>query len=248
MRTLWVGTMLLASAMAVQAQRVTFHGVPSSVTSPTPDGRTHSIPSSVTSPVIEPRGFHSSSVHRNPFRGPFGTNVPDPFEKNFDGRFHRGRHVPYLPIYSYPLVYGEYYQPDTMEEPQPQPQPQPVQREVIHEIIREVPVDRNALDRGGRYETNDRPTEPAIEAAAPDTKPAAKAENAKPEADDLPITELVFKDGRHVELKNYAIVGKNIFDLNGGNVRVMKKYAIAELDIPATKKINEDRGVDIHLP
>jgi len=61
----------------------------------------------------------------------------------------------------------------------------------------------------------------------------------------LPPTELVFRDKHTEEVQNYAIVGQTFWILNAEKAR---KIPIAQLDIPATQKANEDRGVDFQLP
>jgi hypothetical protein len=58
-------------------------------------------------------------------------------------------------------------------------------------------------------------------------------------------TELVFRDKHTEEVQNYAIVGQTFWILN---VEKARKIPIAQLDIPATRKVNEDRGVDFQLP
>jgi hypothetical protein len=60
-----------------------------------------------------------------------------------------------------------------------------------------------------------------------------------------PPTTLVFKDGRQVEVNNYAIVSQTLYDLTPGHPR---KIALADLDLPATQKQNDDRGVVFQLP
>ena len=65
-----------------------------------------------------------------------------------------------------------------------------------------------------------------------------------PEPPQIP-TLLIFKDGRKVELENYAIVGDTLFDLTPGHTR---KVALADLDIDSTRKQNDDRGVSFQLP
>jgi hypothetical protein len=60
-----------------------------------------------------------------------------------------------------------------------------------------------------------------------------------------PATVLVFKDGHTAEVQNYAIVGQTLFELGDGRTR---KIQLAELDLPATQKANDDRGVDFQLP
>ena len=61
----------------------------------------------------------------------------------------------------------------------------------------------------------------------------------------LPPTLLVFKDGRTVEVANYAILGPTLFDLTAGHRR---KIAIMDLDLEATRKQNDERGVTFQLP
>ena len=58
-------------------------------------------------------------------------------------------------------------------------------------------------------------------------------------------TVLVYRDGHTEEVQNYAIVGKTIWIFNKSRAR---KVAISELDLPATKRDNEDRGIDFVLP
>lgn len=58
-------------------------------------------------------------------------------------------------------------------------------------------------------------------------------------------TSLVFKDGHDIEVGNYAIVGDTLFDLTPGHAR---RVAIADLDLDATRKRNDDRGVMFELP
>jgi hypothetical protein len=58
-------------------------------------------------------------------------------------------------------------------------------------------------------------------------------------------TTLVFRDGHQVEIENYAIVTQTLYDLTPGHPR---KIALADLDLPATEKQNDDRGVTFQLP
>src|SRR6266536_4870794 len=60
-----------------------------------------------------------------------------------------------------------------------------------------------------------------------------------------PSTVLVYKDGHQTEVVNYAIVGENLYELSDGRA---KKVALAELDLSATEKQNDERGVDFRLP
>ncbi|MGA2358561.1 MAG: hypothetical protein ABSF66_06145 [Terriglobales bacterium] len=44
---------------------------------------------------------------------------------------------------------------------------------------------------------------------------------------------------------NYAIVGDTLFDFGTGRT---KKILLTDLDLPATRKANDDRGVDFQVP
>jgi len=82
--------------------------------------------------------------------------------------------------------------------------------------------------------------------AAPSEDPpvSASSDVATVEAAQ-PSTILVFKDGHQVEVGNYAIVSQTLYDLTPGHPR---KIALADLDIPATEKQNDDNGVTFRLP
>jgi hypothetical protein len=63
--------------------------------------------------------------------------------------------------------------------------------------------------------------------------------------DGSEATELVFRD-KHIEkIQNYAIVGQTLWVFTDQQA---KKIMLAELDLPATKKANDDRGVDFQIP
>jgi hypothetical protein len=83
---------------------------------------------------------------------------------------------------------------------------------------------------------------PPVEDNSPPTDAAMRAD-----ADETPQqpTVLVFKDGHQIEVGNYAIVGVTLFDLTPGHAR---RVALADLDLEATQKQNEDRGVVFALP
>jgi hypothetical protein len=60
-----------------------------------------------------------------------------------------------------------------------------------------------------------------------------------------PSTVLVFRDGHQSDVLNYAIVGDTLFDFADGRT---KKILLADLDLPATRKANYDKGVDFQIP
>jgi len=60
-----------------------------------------------------------------------------------------------------------------------------------------------------------------------------------------PETILVFKDGRELEVENYAIVGQTLYDFSEGG---RHKIALADLDLAATAKENDSHGNEFRLP
>ena len=91
--------------------------------------------------------------------------------------------------------------------------------------------------------------QPPANPYGPDGPPEQQAYAApppRPLPDDKPgdPTELVFRNGHHEEVNSYAIMGDAIYVFDQGR----KKIALTELDIPATVKANDDRGVQFRLP
>ncbi len=74
--------------------------------------------------------------------------------------------------------------------------------------------------------------------------PAASVAGTQPAQPEDPSV-LVFRDGHRLEVENYAIVGDTLYDFTPGH---MRKVPLSQLDLTATVKANEDRGVDFVLP
>lgn len=60
-----------------------------------------------------------------------------------------------------------------------------------------------------------------------------------------PSTALVFRDQHVEEVRNYAIAAGTLWVLNE---QAAKKIPLAQLDLQATAKMNDDRGVDFQIP
>jgi hypothetical protein len=60
-----------------------------------------------------------------------------------------------------------------------------------------------------------------------------------------PATVLVFRDQHKQEVQNYAIVGETLWNFAPQHTQ---KIPLDDLDIPATTKTNEDRGVNFWVP
>jgi hypothetical protein len=60
-----------------------------------------------------------------------------------------------------------------------------------------------------------------------------------------PATVLIFRDQHQQEIQNYAIVGQTLWNFSPQRAQ---KIPLADLDLAATVKANEDRGVDFSVP
>jgi hypothetical protein len=61
----------------------------------------------------------------------------------------------------------------------------------------------------------------------------------------MPDTVLVFRDQHQEEVKNYAIVGHTLWNFAPQHTQ---KIPLSDLDLPATTKANDDRGLTFRVP
>jgi hypothetical protein len=61
----------------------------------------------------------------------------------------------------------------------------------------------------------------------------------------VPATVLVFRDQRKLEIGNYAIVGQTLWNFAPQRA---EKIPLSDLDLPATTKANDDRGLTFRVP
>lgn len=64
-------------------------------------------------------------------------------------------------------------------------------------------------------------------------------------AEEALAVVLVFRDGHRREIRNFAVVGQTLWDFNEDRAT---KILLSALDLDATAKLNEERGVEFHLP
>jgi hypothetical protein len=203
------------------------NGMPASVTSPGFGGRqVNGVPPSVTS--LGPRGY-TPAVPTCCFRGTTTAN-PNP-ALNFHPHRHNASSSAWGgAVYAVPY-YGYYDSGDQVADSSP------------NEQYNGGPT---IFDRRGpgQAPTPSRASHPNS-SRQPDSAsdPNDQAEAAP--ASDQPQTILVFKDGHQVEIANYAIVGSMLYDLTDGH---HQKISLADLDLTATAKENDDRGIDFQLP
>jgi hypothetical protein len=230
----------VAVGLPVQAQ---INGVPASVTSLGFGGSTNPSPgvrASVTS--LGPNGYSG-----RPIFGNFGNccnNLfmpANPFPPLFSGRHHRRDHdrdrnffpvgmsepvfVPYAVPYAVPYTVEDDSGDTDDDSADADYVRAPVQRNQRSSPIAKRALGREPVSKADTY---------ARQAVADPEEPAAQ-----------PATALIFKDGHKSDVVNYAIVGDTLFDFDGGRTR---KILLAELDLDATRKANDDRGVDFQIP
>ena len=214
-------SLFAASLFLAPRAQAQINGTPSSVTSPGFGGRAvNGPPSSVTS--LGPRGYSSNS------RVSFSTTVPN-LHHNGDGRHHHRRDGAFFPYayYAVPVPYA-------VDEGAPDDN-------ANYADDADYQGGPTIFDRRGQGERSYIPpveNVPTPHAGQPD------ASLSQPEPAQDP-TVLVFKDGHSLEVGNYAIVGTTLFDLTPGHSR---RVPLADLDLDATQKQNDDRGIVFQLP
>ncbi len=227
MRPVLIAASLLLTASLAAAQT---HGIGPSVTS-----GTTGIPASVTS--LGPNGFGASSTPTRRCRNCFLT---------------------YLPAYSPSDVIQSVYDPAAadrlvrvFEKIEAQLRDEAKLREEERrelaqrrsEPARPRPADSASSDedRFGDHYLDQRENQRRAGLLNPKPLSLPPPPPPKPE----PPTVLVFKDGHRADIHNYAIVGDTLWDLNEQETR---KIALAELDLPATAKVNDEHGTPLRLP
>jgi len=74
---------------------------------------------------------------------------------------------------------------------------------------------------------------------------APRPVSAPQAASITPPTVLVFRDRHQQEVRNYAIVGQTLWNFSPQRT---EKIAISDLDLTATTKANDDRGLTFRVP
>jgi hypothetical protein len=227
-----------------------FRGVPAGATSmggnrssDNPPG----VPAGATS--LGPRGYAV----------PSGVRFEAPVRRDLrDGQHARRVIIPVaVPLYGYGYGYYPYASgytfstattasmnpaADVADAPLSQLTPAPVVVQAVQQPPQVIVID----NRGVRDATD----EEKAEAIATSKAKKAKQDDAKPEvkreAEDVgPMTLIVFRDGSRKEIKNYAIMGKELIVLGPGNLR---RISLADIDVKATQQENDVRGLDFKLP
>ena len=218
------------------------HGIPPSVTSiqyHTPPFLPNVAPS-VTS--LGPYGYGNGQFLSpvSPFTGAygfgFGRGHGFGFGRGF-GNGHRNSNgnsngATIVPIYV--PAYGGYYGDDPGPDGAPYMYSGPPDEQTPHMVV-DMPAPRRTI-----AQDEEQVPPPTVASQSNRNSEAPSAVEVTP----IDATVLVFRDGHHQEVTNYAIVGQTIYVFD----KRTQKIAISDLDVAATVKLNDDRGVDFHVP
>jgi hypothetical protein len=238
------GTLVFALLLVSLSASAQANGVPPSVTSFGFGGQPgfNGTPPSVTS--LGPHGPTSPHpVHPHPFQPQAGS-----------GRHHhhdgQNQNYPYYVPYYIPYYPAMDYEGPVAEDAAAAQDPPDVYEGGPTIFDRRGSGARAADDYVAAKPRAAVPRPPAAEPTPDDPPPATTGQVSNPPAAQesvvaLQPTILIFKDGHKQEISNYAIVGSSLYDLTAGH---RLKVALADLDLAATQKANDDEGNDFRLP
>lgn len=158
-----------------------------------------------------------------------------------------------------PYFYSDYdSEPETNEAPpqtvEPTPQPAPAVSVSKPGLVLELQGDHWVrLTNYDELQSGDQSSQRALEPGPkPSVVPAANPHptQAIEPAVALPPAVLVFRDGHEEEIKKYTIVGATIYTTSDywSSGSWTRKVQIVDLDVPATLKLNRERGAKFTLP
>ena len=183
-----------------------------------------------------------STVPGNRFFHPGGHPGFRPgFHPGFDhgrgGRFHDRGFANFVPWGGY--YYSPYIDYDAQAQAEYEAQQAAARalQEQTEDQIRQQALQKTIDDLKDYNERRDREMEQ--ERLARDSAPP------QPSAPAGPAIILVFKDGHRAEVYNYAIMGNTFYDLSDGRSH---KIPLADLDLEATTRVNDENGVNFRLP
>ena len=156
------------------------------------------------------------------------------------GHRHPLGRSPFFYGYGAPYFYTDYYGPDDLEyarsEPSPEPapsarpNPQPLPEPVLLELHGSQWVKVTSFGETSQQAMN----------------PSSQSASAKPMA----AAVLVYRDGHSEEISSYSIIDRVMYTKSDyySSGSWTRSIQIADLDLPATLKQNQQRGVKFDLP
>lgn len=216
----------LLALVAGFGQGYTAHGISPSVTSVTSSNSHPGIAPSVTS-VTPPPNWQNQS---NWWTGAVPQSSGRHHHHHNNGNSLGYYYYPYYPYY--PSYYDE-----SADSAYSQQQP-------AQQVVEEPPTPAPTI-----FENRPGYKPPPLSEVAPETPAPAATDSAatsETSSEPEPATVLVFRDGHQLEIGNYVIVGNTLYNMSGKYRQY--KIALADLDLDATIKANEDRGVEFKVP
>jgi len=182
----------------------------------------------------------------------------------FPGRFARGFRYRHLYPYGYGSYWPYFYEPDSdyddgsADDPTPAPRtaapaPRAENSKAADSVVMELRGDHWVrLTSTGPVEVLGRASasSPANSSSGDTNSVVLPAFYSSPAPAPLPAAVLIFRDGHQEEISKYTIVGRTIYLKSDywSTGSWTRKILIADLDIPATLKLNADRGTKFALP
>src|SRR5574340_188041 len=250
-----VAVLLLALAVGAQAQK---RDMGRSVTAPAGSksfvpsvpARVHSFSPSFNTTCTNSALIPAALGCTDPYFTPtinFSTGTVE-FGRTFrlhPGRHHRGFGFPaYAPYAVYPAYPGVSYDSGQAAAVEPEEEDPPAPTIFEHRARSErlpAEVSREDSSRYGTHYLDSRERR----GRQAEAEPALMEESPTRSARDVNPVVLIFRDGHEEEVSNYAIMGGTLYDLG---TFVAHKIKLADLNLKATVKANNDRGLDFSLP
>lgn len=185
-----------------------------------------------TKPAPGPRSARHGSVSRPPHRyqlnSGYWPGTPCLTNPGYANSYFCRQYLPpqnysYAPFYGLPLWYGLPAYPSQEEEastPAPAPEENAALAGQVERLAEEVELLR----------------EERLSGPAPSPAAAAPLPEEK-----RPAAVLVYRDGHKGEAENYAVLGQTLYVFEGERTR---RIPLAELDLDATQRLNEEQGVE----
>jgi hypothetical protein len=159
------------------------------------------------------------------------------------------------PPYFYPDYYSG-YGPETPEEPpapmfaaQPPEPPLPVASPVEPLLMEYHGGQWMRIPTGSEMPVGPQSTQPeSAQTSSP--RPGIAGQEVRQQPPQLPPAVLVFRDGHQEEVEKYMIHGNVLYTSADywSTGSWTRKILMADLDVPATLKLNEERGAKFDLP
>jgi hypothetical protein len=178
--------------------------------------------------------FSRGPAFRNRFRSPIIRNRGFGFSRNCSG-------FPCRRFYSYPWAYAGFYDPywwwDQSSYDDDYERDRAVASEMNQQSLEEMRMRRQQeAEAAGDQDVN----QDVYARRAP--RPVSDDPQSTP---IIPATVLIFRDQRRQEVHNYAIVGQTLWSFAPQHTQ---RIPLADLDLTATARANEDQGVTFRVP